>query len=45
MIPAELNEHRAIEFTAAQLAEAMNVCFEGYVMSFTLDAPNIEKRR
>ena len=44
MISSELSEHRALEFTAAQLAEAMNVCFEGYVMTFTLDAPSFERR-
>ncbi len=40
----ELSEHRAIEFTPAQLADAMNVCFEGYVMTFTLDAAAFERR-
>ncbi|MEI8281536.1 MAG: GNAT family N-acetyltransferase, partial [Armatimonadota bacterium] len=40
----ELSEHRAIEFTPAQLADAMNVCFEGYIMTFTLDAATFERR-
>ena len=44
MISPELTEHRAVEFTSAQLAEAMNVCFEGYVMAFTLDAFAFERR-
>ena len=37
MISPELTEHRAVEFTSAQLAEAMNVCFEGYVMALQED--------
>ena len=44
MIPAELTEHRAIEFTPAQLAEAVTHCFEGYVMPFVLDALGFERR-
>ena len=44
MMPSDLTEHRAIEFTPTQLAEAMNVCFEGYVMTFTLDAAAFERR-
>ena len=44
MISPELNEHRAIEFTPAQLAEAITHCFEGYVMTFVLDALGFERR-
>jgi ribosomal protein S18 acetylase RimI-like enzyme len=44
MTSPELSEHRAIEFTPAQLADAMNVCFEGYIMTFTLDAATFERR-
>jgi ribosomal protein S18 acetylase RimI-like enzyme len=44
MKPPDLTEHRAIEFTAAQLADAMNVCFEGYIMTFTLEAQTFERR-
>ncbi|MEI7984725.1 MAG: GNAT family N-acetyltransferase [Armatimonadota bacterium] len=44
MIPANLTEHRAIEFTASQLAEAVTTCFEGYIMPFIIDAPAFERR-
>lgn len=44
MITENLTEHRAIEFTPTQLAEALTVCFEGYIMPFVLDGPNFERR-
>ena len=44
MIPANLTEHRAIEFTASQLAEAVTTCFEGYIMTFNIDGPGFERR-
>ena len=44
VIPANLTEHRAIEFTASQLAEAVTTCFEGYIMPFNIDGPGFERR-
>lgn len=39
-----LTEHRAIELNAAQLANAVTKCFEGYIMAFELDAAGFENR-
>lgn len=44
MIPANLTEHRAIEFTAEQLAETITTCFEGYIMPFVIDGMGFERR-
>jgi ribosomal protein S18 acetylase RimI-like enzyme len=44
MIPANLSEHRAIEYNAAQLAAAVTACFEGYVMPFVIDGLQFERR-
>lgn len=39
-----LTDHRAIEFNAAELAQFITSCFEGYIVPFVLDAPGFENR-
>lgn len=40
----DFSQRRAIEFSAAELAGILNTCFEGYMVSFTLDGGSFERR-